>query len=182
MEEYVTDAFVLRKDPRGDLDGRYTLFTRRFGKIAGRATSSRKITSKLAQHLEPGMLTKIRFVEARGTQLVDALKSARVALGVAELAALADLVPEGVPEPALWEMLAANSESGGAFSWREALATLGWDPAHASCIICGSAPSEYFYVPRQEFYCRAHAAAAAAAAMRHASKAMRNAVSFIHAV
>jgi recombinational DNA repair protein (RecF pathway) len=173
MEEYVTDAIVLRKDPRGDLDGRYTLFTKRFGRIAGRATSSRKITSKLAPHLEPGTVTKIRFVEAKGTQLVDALKSARVTLAIAELAAIAELTPEGMPEPELWNMLVS-----GAFSWRAALATLGWDPAHARCATCAGAPANYFYVPRQEFYCRRHASATAA----YASKAMRNAVSFIHAV
>ena len=170
MEEYITDAIVLRKDPRGDLDGRYTLFTRRFGKIAGRATSSRKITSKLAPHLEPGTMAKVRFVEARGTQIVDALKSARVALSLIELAALADLAPEGMPEPALWEMLAH-----GTFSWRTALATLGWDPAHARCATCGGDGADYFSISRQEFYCRTHAAA-------YTSNAPRNAVSFIHAI
>jgi recombinational DNA repair protein (RecF pathway) len=166
MQEYVTDAVALRKDPRGDLDGRYTLFTKRFGKIAGRATSSRKVTSKLAPHLEPGTVAKVRFVEAKGTQIVDALKSARVAAGITDLHLLSQLLPEAEPEPLLWELL-VNGE----FSWKRALGILGWDAEHAECVVCGARSPEYFFIPQQEFYCSAHA-----------SKAPRAAVSLIHAV
>jgi len=167
MQEYVTDAIILRKDPRGDLDGRYTLFTKRFGKIAGRATSSRKITSKLAPHLEPGFVTKVRFVEAKGTQIIDALKSARLAIAIADLHALERIMPEAEPEPLLWDLLQSA-----AFSWRPALAILGWDPEHAACTNCAGDNAEYFYIPRQEFYCA-----------QCASKLGRNTISLmIHAV
>ena len=101
MQEYVTDAIVLKKDPLGDLDGRYTLFTTRFGKIIAKAKSSRKITSKLASHLEPGIVTKVRFIETKGTQLIDALKSGRVALPLGELQLLNQIIPDAEPEPAL---------------------------------------------------------------------------------
>lgn len=155
MEEYVTDAIVLRKDPRGDLDGRYTLFTKRFGKIAGRATSSRKIISKLAPHLEPGTFAKVRFVEAKGTQIVDALKSSRASLDINDLHFLSDLLPEGMPEPTLWDLIVED-----AFRWRTALAILGWDPEGAACATCGAKDPSCFYVPRQEFYCTLHASRA----------------------
>lgn len=163
MQEYVTDAIVLKKDPLGDLDGRYTLFTKRFGKILGKAKSSRKITSKLAPHLEPGIVAKVRFIETKGTQLIDALKSDRVSLGLGDLHFLGQLLPDAEPEPALWELLTR-----GEFTWPSALNILGWDPEGAECVMCGEKRPQYFYITHQEFYCHTHA-----------SKAHRDAVTLI---
>src|SRR5258708_27118691 len=79
MREFITDAVVLHKEPLRDADARYFFFTKRHGKVAGKATSTRKITSKLADHLEPGTLTAVRFIERNGggtgTQVIDALKN-----------------------------------------------------------------------------------------------------------
>ncbi len=168
MQEYVTDAVVLKKDSLGDMDGRYTLFTKRFGRIVAKAKSSRKITSKLAPHLEPGILAKVRFIETKGTQLVDALKFGQIALPLGELHFLSQLLPDAEPEPALWELLTGKN-----FTWAAALAILGWDPADAECATCGARQPLYFYIVRQEFYCRIHGAAA--------SKAQRDAVLSIDA-
>jgi recombinational DNA repair protein (RecF pathway) len=165
MQEYVTDAIILKKDPLGDLDGRYTLFTKRFGKITGKAKSSRKITSKLAPHLEPGIVAKVRFIETKGTQLIDALKSGRVALPLGDLHMLSQLLPDADPEPTLWNLL-----TGGNFRWSAALGILGWDPEDAACVVCGEKHPACFYITRQEFYCRLHA-----------SKARRDAVLYIDA-
>ncbi len=148
MQEYVTNAIVLRKYPQGDLDGRYTLFTERFGKITGKAKSSRKITSKLAPHLEPGTMLKMRFIEAHGTQIIDALKADKIAVSLLDMQFLSSLLPEGQPEPELWQML-----STGSFSWPRALAILGWDPEGAICATCGTRRGTHFYIPRQEFFC-----------------------------
>ena len=172
MQEYVTDAIVLRKDPLGDLDGRYTLFTKRFGKLVAKAKSSRKLTSKLAPHLEPGIVAKVRFIETKGTQLVDALKTDRIALPLGDLHFLSQLLPDAEPEPALWNLLigdVAHEKSSG-WSWAKTLAILGWDPEDAECIVCGSKYPSAFYITHQEFYCRTHA-----------SKARRDAVIFIDA-
>lgn len=158
MQEYVTDAIVLKKDPLGDVDGRYTLFTKRFGRIMAKAKSSRKITSKLAPHLEPGIVAKVRFIETKGTQLIDALKSGHVELPLSDLHFLSQLLPDAEPEPALWELLTSKN-----FSWSAALAILGWDPADAECIACDTRPPSYFYITRQEFYCRTHGNAASKA-------------------
>jgi recombinational DNA repair protein (RecF pathway) len=149
MQEYVTNAIVLRKYPQGDMDGRYTLFTERFGKLTGKAKSSRKITSKLAPHLEPGTLLKMRFIEAHGTQIIDALKDDSIALSLFDMHFLSMLLPDGQPEPALWHELTAA----GQFSWPKALAILGWDPEGAICITCNARLGTHFYVPRQEFFC-----------------------------
>jgi recombinational DNA repair protein (RecF pathway) len=168
MQEYVTDAIVLKKDPLGDLDGRYTLFTKRFGRIMAKAKSSRKITSKLAPHLEPGIVAKVRFIETKGTQLIDALKSGRLALPLGDLHFLSQLLPDAEPEPALWELLTSEN-----FTWAAALAILGWDPADAECVTCGARQPSYFYIARQEFYCHTHGVGA--------SKARKDAVLSIDA-
>jgi recombinational DNA repair protein (RecF pathway) len=158
MQEYVTDAIVLIKRPSGELDGRYALFTKKFGKMTGRATSSRKITSKLAGHLEPGSAVKVRFIEQKGSQIVDALKSSRADISLRDLAALADLLPEMDPDAPLWEYLSRVCD-GELFSWRSILKLLGWDPEGAACAGCGKSnlqspiPNLYFYIPRQEFFC-----------------------------
>jgi recombinational DNA repair protein (RecF pathway) len=149
MQEYVDDAIVLRKDPQGDLDGRYVVFTERMGKVIAKAKSSRKITSKLAPHLEPGTIGKIRFIENHSTQIIDALKLRRSPILIADLHFLSQLLPELQPEPELWDMLMG----GDLFSWAKALAILGWDPEEAACASCGKARPAYFYVPRQEFFC-----------------------------
>lgn len=148
MQEYVANAIVLRKYPQGDLDGRYTFFTDRFGKLTGKAKSSRKITSKLAPHLEPGTLLKARFIEAHGTQIIDALKSGTIDLPLLDLQFLSMLLPEGQPEPELWDALIEKT-----FLWPHALAVLGWDPEGSRCATCGIRRGTHCYIPRQEFFC-----------------------------
>ncbi len=105
MQEYVTDAVVLAKRASGEFDARYTLLTKKFGKMMGRAKSSRKITSKLAGHLEPGSVVKVRFIEKTGVQVVDALKVAQVGISLADLAALDRLIPEMEADAPLWEQI-----------------------------------------------------------------------------
>ncbi len=147
MQEYISDAVVLSKEPARDQDARYSFFTKRFGKVVGKATSARKITSKLAGHLEPGTLARVRFVEKGGTRVVDALKSGALAVGLADLGRLNSMLHEGEPDFALWETLTKN-----VFSWHIILRILGWDPHVAVCERCGEKVT-YFHVPRQEFFC-----------------------------
>ena len=149
MQEYVSDAIVLSKESLRDQDGRYAVFTERFGKVVGKTVSSRKITSKLAPHLEPGTRTKIRFIEKNGTQIVDALKIEKSSHSFADLHHLSRLLPEGVPETDLWEMLNRS------FTWHEALRILGWDPEEAACANCTKTDTAAFFIPRQEFFCTA---------------------------
>jgi len=147
MEEYVTDAVVLTKEPTGEYDTRYVLFTERFGKIAAKAKSSRRITSKLAGHLEPGTLAKVRFIDKGSAQVVDALKSSRRDISPEDLKLLSDLLPDMQVDVELWSDLARQ-----AFSWNSVLRTLGWDPRGAHCEICGR-KAAWFFVSRQEFLC-----------------------------
>lgn len=146
MQEYVANAIVLRKEPLRDLDGRYSFFTESRGKITGKATSSRKIISKLAPHLEPGMVSRVRYVEKGGTQIVDALKIGRAGgITFIDLHFLSQLLPEGQPEADLWSLIID-----GVFTWPDALTILGWDPTGALCVTCGRR-AEAFYIRRQDF-------------------------------
>jgi recombinational DNA repair protein (RecF pathway) len=163
MHEYVTKAVVLDKATRGGhADARYSFFTERFGKIAARATSSRKIVSKLAGHLEPGTVTAVRIIEQHGTKVVDALKLGRANISLRDLASLSSLLGEWEPDVDLWRELIAAAN----FSWANTLAILGWDPSGAVCAECGlDAASQrqnalHFYIPRQEFFCASCAASA----------------------
>ena len=166
MQEYLTKAIVLDKDIRNDADARYLFFTERYGKIAARAKSSRKIVSKLAGHLEPGTLADVRIIETHGAQVVDALSFARAAAPIADFAALAHLLPEWQPEPELWDELIADP-SGAHLAWPRILTILGWDPSGAVCANCNllGRPARHFSLPRQEFFC-ASCAASFARAMR----------------
>ena len=174
MHEYVTKAVVLDKTTRsGEADARYSFFTERYGKIAARATSSRKIVSKLAGHLEPGTVSAVRIIEQRGTRVVDALKITRLPIAIADLASLNNLLGEWEPDAALWNefrrtAVQAKKASGIASVafWRNTLAILGWDPQGAVCANCerlafgpGGGKGMYFYIPRQEYFCAECAAA-----------------------
>jgi len=149
MQEYVSEAIVLKKQPLGDRDSRHTQFTRRFGKRVAKAKSARKITSKLAGHLEPGNVVRVRLIEKNGLQIADALKETRLEVSPEDCSLLSDLLPELGSEPALW----ANCRVG-KFVWRDILRALGWDPDYAMCAACGSREVFSFYIPSQEFFCR----------------------------
>ncbi len=150
MQEYVSDAVVCDVETNGDLDTRVTFFTKHFGKFAAKAKSARKITSKLAPHLQPGNLIRARFVEKGGLQVVDALKRKRLDVPPHTLAALQALFGEWQPEHELWELVTQKP-----FSWSAALRILGWDPDHAACGLCGSNETPFFKPAGQEFFCAA---------------------------
>jgi recombinational DNA repair protein (RecF pathway) len=149
MQEYLTAAVVLNSEPNGELDSRISLFTKRFGKLSAKAKSARKITSKLAGHLQPGNLVQARLVEKNGLQVVDVLKQKTLRLAPATLYFLDRLLAETEPEMKLWGILMEEK-----FNWPEILKLLGWDPKEAKCAGCQSAPPSFFYVREQEFFCK----------------------------
>jgi hypothetical protein len=148
MYEYLSEAVVLKSEPRGDLDARVSVFTRRYGKLIGKAKSTRKITSKLVGHLQPGNLIKVRAVERGGLQIVDALKTDKLMVSVPDLHSLNELLAEFQPDESLWNLLAQ-----GDFQWTEILRILGWDPSEGSCRICSRKPHS-FRARDQEFFCQ----------------------------
>jgi len=150
MTEYLSEAIVLSKESSGDADVRVVLFTKRYGKLVAKAKSARKITSKLAAHLEPGVRARIRVIEKNGPQVVDALEEGKVMCAPHELRVLGGLLSDLEPEHALYHALAH-----GTFEWRTALRTLGWDPLYASCFSCHTRTPSYFDPHTQDFFCDA---------------------------
>jgi len=146
--EYAGEAIVLHSEPNGDLDARFSLFTRQFGKLVAKGRSARKITSKLSSHLQPGNLVRVRVVEKSGLQVVDALKERRIELSPSHLHFLNRLLGEGEPDLRLWRSVL----EGGA--WSELLKLLGWDPLEATCYRCGRDNPDRFHVPGQDFFCK----------------------------
>ena len=150
MQEYLSDAVVLAREPRGDADIRLTLFTQKFGKLSAKVKSARKITSKLSPHLTEGNLAKVRVVEHGGLQLVDALKISRLSFSPQELRSLYEVLPDAEPDQRIWSEITSGN-----LKWNTILRYLGWDPAQAECVVCGNKPKT-FKIPTQEFLCQVH--------------------------
>ncbi len=148
MLEYVSEAVVLDREENGDLDVVSFIFTKKFGKLRAKAKSARKITSKLASHLEPGNLSQVRLVEKNGFQITDALKQVRLKVTPPDLYFLNQLLPEAEPDFLLWEALVGKK-----FNWQAILKILGWDPALGSCEVCAKIAPEFFHLKKLDFVC-----------------------------
>lgn len=153
MLDFVTDAIILKKEPLGDFHATYTFFTKEQGKVTARATSVRKITSKLAAHLELGLLSKIRLVARNGVlgarshfQIVDALLEQRIFIDYIFLELVSGVALPLHADDAFWEhLLTGNTD-------RKAILTLCGFGGEQACISCGL-PAVTLYHPEQEFMC-----------------------------
>ncbi len=77
--EYITKGIILDKKEKGE-DSEFIIFTEDLGKIYGQAVSARKITSKLASHLEPASFSQLRLIKKSfkdDFKIADALSEAR---------------------------------------------------------------------------------------------------------
>ena len=157
MYEHVTPVLVLARYPHGELDLRFSLFTRDLGRLVATAISARKVTSKLAPHLQEGGASSVRLIEQKGVRVVDALTIKTGVRTLEECLVLDRLLPENVAEPEVWALATARR-----MDWDATLAALGWDPAHGTCRVCGKAPRA-FVIRSQDFLCADHLAQASAA-------------------
>ena len=153
MVEHYTRAFVLAREPKGELDAALTLYTKDLGKVVAKIKSIRRITSKLSGHLVPGSLANIRIVERNGNghQVVDAL-STYVEINLESLRFLDfvnKLTPVGVPDLHLWHELESTliKETPSKNAFQRIIYLMGYDPKNAACDNCGSRQIAYF-VPR----------------------------------
>ncbi|MBI3589505.1 MAG: recombination protein O N-terminal domain-containing protein [Candidatus Liptonbacteria bacterium] len=166
QELYFPEAIVLDREDANGFDSRYSIYAKGFGKFLAKATSARKITSKLAGHLEPGNLVKIRVVGNGNFQVVDVLKSSKIEVRCSDLYLLNQMLPEQDFEFAIWQELMnvrddridrgdINDRSEGSkFSWTKVLKILGWDPEHAVCEQCGEGKVTRFKIGSQSFSCQ----------------------------
>jgi len=154
MNEFVTKAVVLDVFDQGEADLCVILYTQERGKIVAKAKSARKINSRLVAHLQPLTLTKVRLVNKKGYQVVDALQE-RKTLRVGEetkylsLGKLIEaLTNEEDPDPDLWNLL----ESGEIAS-QKVLTVLGFDVQHATCGHCQSQKPKHFLIKEMYYVC-----------------------------
>ncbi len=154
MLETVTRAVVLDSVPVGEQDARLSLFTETFGKITARAKSIRKITSKLAGHLQPFNVVMVRLVEKGEMRVVDALTEipARNADYYAVARTVDVLTAEGQPDEELWNLL-SNLPHLQTVDIRRVLGILGFDPAFAKCNNCDTREIAVFSFEDTHFYC-----------------------------
>ncbi len=107
-ELYFPEAIVLDREDANGFDSRYSIYAKGFGKFFAKATSARKITSKLAPHLEPGNLIQIRVVGNGHFQVVDVLKSDKLGIWPNDLYLLNQMLPEHDFEFGVWQELMRN--------------------------------------------------------------------------
>jgi len=158
MQEFSTLALVLEVKQTGEQDGRVILYTELLGKVAVRAKSLFAPNSKLAGHLQPLMLSRVRLVEKKGVQVVDALAekafiSAKTKpLVASEFINASRLINEMAqpfhPDAELWDLIIRNR-----LVSAELLRVLGFDSAHASCNQCQQAQPKHFLLRDMVYLC-----------------------------
>ncbi len=158
MLEYVTEAVVLDKADSGELDSRVYLYTKDFGRVSCKVKSTRKITSKLAGHLESSNLVMARIVDKNGPQLVDALTIKKCQTSpelLKTLLLVKELAAESQPDLGLWDFLEQIlGGQSGTISPKMVLSLLGFDPTFAKCNHCQKENPTTFYPPDFYFYCQ----------------------------
>lgn len=74
MATYKTEGFILRKKPIGEAGRLYSIYTKDYGKIEAVASSSSKITSKLAGDLEPFNFCQLMIANGRSFERIAGAK------------------------------------------------------------------------------------------------------------
>lgn len=163
MNEFFVEALTLDIEESGEMDKRIHLYAKNLGRIAAKAKSARKITSKLACQLEPLNLIRARLIEKNGFQIVDAVvfKKFHKSFAAVRFARfLKEMTPELQPDKKLWLAAKKSFEDlkAGGFSYAPVLEALGFAPVFAECAGClrtarASGGTNYFFPKEQIFLC-----------------------------
>jgi DNA repair protein RecO (recombination protein O) len=160
MKEYATEALVLDTQDIGELDKLIYLYTQILGLIKARAKSARKITSKLAGHLQPLKFITVRLVEKNGLQIADALSFDRLAKTQENLRILKfikEMNLEYQKDPKIWYFLKNHLNNlPSTEAYKKLLEILGFSPQFAQCAICKDKNIAYFSKTNQIFFCKKH--------------------------
>lgn len=160
MTEYFTSALVLDTEDSAELDKTIYLYTKELGKVVAKAKSIRKITSKLAGHLQPLNFVRVRLVKKNGFQVTDALTISRVKFSQEALAVLQfikEMTFELQPDKNLWFLIKKTFQDlrdNKKISYQPLLKALGFAPDFARCHVCASKFVAYFSKTEQVFLCR----------------------------
>jgi recombinational DNA repair protein (RecF pathway) len=160
MHEYVTNALVLGRSPRGEWNLAADLLTEELGRIEARVVGGARLLSKFSRHLDPGNRCLVRVVAKNAMTLTDigahdrrahsALDRTATARMLETIFLLRALLPRHVPDAALWSYLETTHPDPA-----EVLSILGYDPRHARCGACGNVPVAYFALNDHVFACTA---------------------------
>jgi recombinational DNA repair protein (RecF pathway) len=159
MQEQGTLALVLSVEQVGEYDARVILYTEQSGKVHARARSLFKMKGKLAGHLQPLTIARVRLVEKKGVQIVDAMSEYRYIheqtptaralelLGMARL--LTELTHPGQPDESLWQLISSRELVG-----KKLLVAIGFDPEHARCSRCERSAPSHFLLREEQYICK----------------------------
>lgn len=170
MLEIVTDALVLDTEPNGEYNSRVFLYTRELGGVVARATSLRKITSKMASHLEPLTFVRVRLIQKGDSntyQLADALAFDRCVLwrespdtlreGINIISIFKEPGLRGDVDAELWNILRDIFANPPQLPFHQygtrIVSALGFDHRMAVCDVCGGKP-KVFSISGLIFYCQ----------------------------
>lgn len=162
MHEFVSDAFVLGRRPRGELDLTVDLYTEQMGRIEGRVISGQKISSKFSQHLNVPNLVRMRIVVKNAFTVTDALTLSTFS-GLKEdgealqrvfrvFFLLRVATPQHAQDERLWKYLSAIMPKN-TISMKEIMDILGYDVSSALCASCKSPLTSYFEYGEGSFLC-----------------------------
>ena len=149
MQEYTLTAVVLEKAPLKEQDVVCVLYTKEFGRIRATAHGGRRITSKLAAHLEPLTVSHVRLVGGAVADngglrfsIADALTIRKLdAVFFPILRLVAQMTPWQEVDLDLWQEL---MNEGPIPSGRRLLSIFGFDTQNARCEFCGRPEVAYF--------------------------------------
>lgn len=159
MKEYSLNAFVIGRAAHREHDRAIDLYTKELGRVRALAKGLRKITSKLACHLQPLKFVRVRLIEKKSFQIVDAKEIAALphssrSVELAEF--IKATTAEFEPDAKLWyDIVRAGDElrTKGNFSYIPILRSLGFDPHFATCRACEEKPVKYFSLKNLSFLC-----------------------------
>jgi len=160
MIEYFTSALVLDTENSAEFDKSIYLYTKDLGKVAAKAKSIRKITSKLAGHLQPLNFVRVRLVEKRGFQITDALTTDKIKPSPEALELLQfikEMTFDLQPDKNFWSVIKKtfkDLKNNKKFSYQPLLRALGFAPDFSRCHVCHSKFVSYFSKTEQVFLCR----------------------------
>lgn len=113
---YTTEAIILRRSDVGEADRLLTIYTPTFGKLTIAARGVRKITSKLAGHLELFIHTRLQLARGRNVDVVTESRVVqpfrqlredldRISVGYYFTELLDQMTPDSSESPALFRLL-----------------------------------------------------------------------------
>lgn len=162
MNEYITEAFVLKSQPQLNKNRWVELYTKNLGKIKVKAISGGKITSKLAPHLDVLNLSIVRLVNKNIFLITDALTKNRfenirknntfLEQALETVLIIKNITPFNVPDYDLWNYLNSSFKKN-QFNNKTLLTILGYNPKLAQCSFCENKNIKYFIISEQNYAC-----------------------------